>query len=53
MEKKKSKAINPFVLIFTVVVVCGLLSFIITPGTLEDGVYTALPKNTFNFNNII
>ncbi len=52
MEKKKSKAINPFVLIFTVVVVCGLLSFIITPGTLEDGVYTALPKNTFNFNNI-
>ncbi|MDR7869264.1 MAG: AbgT family transporter [Tissierellaceae bacterium] len=51
-KKKRSKVINPFVLIFTVVAICGLLSFIITPGTIVDGVYTALPKNTFNFNNV-
>ena len=51
-KSKKSRNINPFVLIFAVVVVCGLLSFIITPGTLEDGVYTALPKNQLNFDNI-
>lgn len=51
-KKKKSKVINPFVLIFMVVAVCGLLSFIITPGTLVDGIYTALPKNTFDFNNV-
>lgn len=55
MEKKKDKKpfqINPFVLIFCVVVVCGLLTFVITPGTLENGVYTALPRNAFNFNNL-
>ena len=51
-KTKKSKVINPFVLIFLVVAICGLLTFIITPGTLEDGVYTALSKNEFNFNNI-
>ncbi|HYE83451.1 MAG TPA: AbgT family transporter [Clostridia bacterium] len=49
--KKANKEINPFVLIFGVVFVCGLLTFIITPGTLKDGVYTALPRNAFNFNN--
>ena len=51
-NKKKSRIVNPFVLIFAVVLVCGLLTFIITPGTLEDGVYTPLPKNEINFNNI-
>jgi uncharacterized ion transporter superfamily protein YfcC len=51
-KEKKSLQINPFVLIFCVVVVCGLLTFLITPGTLENGVYTALPKNAFNFNNL-
>lgn len=48
---KANKEINPFVLIFAVVFVCGLLTFFITPGTLIDGVYTALPRNKFNFNN--
>lgn len=53
MEKqKKPIVINPFLLIFSVVVVCGLLTFLITPGTLTDGVYTALPRNKFNFNNL-
>lgn len=50
-KQKKPISINPFVLIFLVVVVCGLLSFVITPGTLENGVYTPLPRNAFNFNN--
>ncbi len=49
---KKPLSINPYVLIFTVVFICGILSFIITPGTVVDGVYTALPKNEINFNNI-
>lgn len=30
----------------------GWLTFLITPGTLVDGVYTALPKNGFTFNNV-
>lgn len=51
-KDKKPLAINPFVLIFGVVVICGLLTFIITPGTLENGVYTALPRNELNFNNL-
>lgn len=51
-KEKKPIAINPFVLIFCVVFVCGLLTFVITPGTLENGVYTALPRNELNFNNI-
>lgn len=50
-KEKKGIKINPFVLIFGVIVLCGLLTFVITPGTLVDGVYTALPKNEFNFNN--
>ncbi|MEG1048918.1 MAG: AbgT family transporter [Oscillospiraceae bacterium] len=52
MKDKKSFQINPFVLIFAVIAICGLLTFVITPGTLVDGVYTALPKNVFNFNNV-
>ena len=52
MNNKKSFNINPFVLIFCVVIVCGLFTFIITPGTLENGVYTTLPRNAFNFNNV-
>lgn len=52
MKEKKSIKINPFVLIFAVIALCGLLTFIVTPGTLVDGVYTALPKNQLNFNNI-
>ena len=39
-------------IIFYVVIVCGLLTFLITPGILEDGVYTPLPRNEFNFNNL-
>ena len=49
---KNKKNINPFVLIFCVVVIAWLFTFIITPGTLEEGVYTPLPHNTFSFNNI-
>ena len=45
MKQKKPLNLNPFVLIFAVVVVAWLFTFIITPGTLVDGVYTALPKN--------
>lgn len=52
MEKKKGLNLNPFVLIFSVIAVCGILTFVITPGTLVDGVYTALPRNAVNFNNI-
>lgn len=52
MEQKKNLNLNPFVLIFSVIAVCGILTFIITPGTLVDGVYTALPKNEINFDNI-
>jgi len=51
-KEKKPLSINPFVLIFGVVVFCGLLTFLITPGTLNNGVYEALPKNAFNFNNV-
>ena len=51
-KSKKTRIINPFVLIFSVVAVCGLLSFVITPGIIEDGIYTALPRNTFNFDNV-
>ncbi len=50
-KEKKPIKINAFVLIFVVIAICGLLTFVITPGTLENGVYTALPKNEFNFNN--
>lgn len=49
---KNKKNINPFVLIFCVVVIAWLFTFIITPGTLEEGIYTPLPRNTFSFNNI-
>src|SRR5699024_7869844 len=51
-KEKQTRAINPFVLIFAVVALCGLLTFVITPGEIEDGVYTALPKNSFNFDNV-
>ena len=51
-KSKKPLSINPFVIIFYVVIVCGLLTFLITPGILEDGVYTPLPRNEFNFNNL-
>ncbi|NLZ54194.1 MAG: hypothetical protein GX892_13820, partial [Thermoanaerobacteraceae bacterium] len=51
-KSKKPLSINRFVIIFYVVIVCGLLTFLITPGTLEDGVYTPLPRNEFNFNNL-
>ena len=51
-KEKKPLTINPFVLIFCVVFICGLLTFVITPGTLVDGVYTELPKNELNFNNL-
>ena len=47
MKQKKPLNLNPFVLIFAVVVVAWLFTFIITPGTLVDGVYTALPKNAW------
>ncbi len=52
MKQKKPLNLNPFVLISCVVVVAWLFTFIITPGTLVDGVYTALPKNAVNFNNV-
>lgn len=51
-KEKKQVSINPFVLIFAVIFICGLLTFAITPGTLTDGVYTPLPKNQLNFNNL-
>ena len=55
MKEKRTKSslsLNPFVLIAAVVLVCGILGFVITPGVLEDGIYTALPRNELNFNNI-
>lgn len=44
--------INPFVLIFCVVILAWVATFLITPGTLENGVYTALPRNGFTFNHV-
>ena len=35
MKQKKPLNLNPFVLIFAVVVVAWLFTFIITPGTQE------------------
>lgn len=52
MFKNKSFSINPFVLVFCVILICGLATFIIPPGILENGVYTQLPKNELNFNNL-
>lgn len=52
MKKKKELSIDPFVLVFIVIVACGLATFIIPPGILENGVYTALPRNAVNFNNL-
>ncbi len=51
-KKAKKSGINPYVLIFSVIVLAAILSFIITPGKLENGIYTALPKNKINFNNL-
>lgn len=51
-KEKKKLQINPFVLVFLVIVFAGIMTFIITPGTLEDGVYTPLPRNEVNFDNI-
>lgn len=50
--KKKEFNVNPFVLIFCVVFVCGILCFLIPPGELENGVYTSLPRNELSFDNI-
>ena len=52
MKEKKGFNVNPFVLIFCIVVIAWLFTFIITPGTLADGVYTPLPRNTVNFNSV-
>ena len=52
MNKKKPLNSNPFVLIFLIIVLAWVASFLITPGTLVDGVYTALPKNPVNFNTV-
>ena len=52
MKQKKPVNLNPFVLIFGVVILAWIATFLITPGTLVDGVYTALPRNTFNFNSV-
>ena len=52
MKQKKPVNFNPFVLIFGVVILAWIATFLITPGTLVDGVYTALPKNTLNFNSV-
>lgn len=52
MKKRNNLNINPFVLIFFVVIVCGISTFLITPGILENGIYTELPRNKVNFNSI-
>ena len=52
MKQKKPMNFNPFILIFSVVIVAWIATFLITPGTLVDGVYTALPRNTLNFNSV-
>ena len=52
MKQKKPLNLNPFVLLSVVLVLAWLATFLITPGTLVDGVYTALPKNGFTFNNV-
>ena len=50
--KKYNSAVNPFVLIFIVILFVGLLSFMIVPGELVDGVYTEVPRNKVNFNSV-
>ena len=52
MKNKKSFSVNPFILIFFVILAAGILSFVITPGELADGVYTPLPKNRLTFQNV-
>ena len=52
MKQKKPMNINPFVLLSGVLVAAWIATFLITPGTLVDGVYTALPRNGLTFNNI-
>ena len=52
MKQKKPLNINPFVLLSGVLVAAWIATFLITPGTLVDGVYTALPRNGITFNNI-
>ena len=32
-EEKKPRSINPYALLFAVIVLCGLLSFVVTPGS--------------------
>ena len=44
MKQKKPVNLNPFVLIFGVVILAWIATFLITPGTLVDGVYTADPR---------
>ena len=51
-KKRKTLSINPFVLVFWVILACGVLTFIIPPGTLENGIYTQLPRNSINFDNL-
>ena len=52
MKDKKGFNVNPFVLIFCIVVIAWLFTFIITPGTLTDGVYEPMARNPVNFNNV-
>jgi len=53
MKKKNSTlSVNPFILIFAVILIAGLFTFIIVPGQIVDGVYTELPRNPVNFNNL-
>lgn len=48
-NKKNHKNLNPYVLLFLVIALCGIISFIITPGTFErevvDGRTIVVPNS--------
>jgi len=52
MKKKQPFHVNPYVLVFVLVIAAGLSTYFIPPGTLEDGVYTPLPPNRVSFNSL-
>lgn len=52
MDKKKPFHVDPYALVFALIVVAGVCVHLITPGTLADGVYTPLPKNELTFSSL-
>lgn len=52
MKKRSSFAVNPFVLIFAAILFVSVLSFVIEPGQIVNGEYSALPRNALCFDTV-